>query len=467
VGTALLVGDTNAWDPLQRRLSATGLTVDRTADLVAALERLDTHSYDAVVVAETARSPSAVADRLRGAGHCLPVVALVDERLPDTASVDAVVPATDPDAVVTRVEAVIDDRRLERQRTERRRLLDTIDAATESVHDATDAESGLSTLCRDLVGTGVYDVAWVGRYDGSGPVLDPVAAAGIPLDHLAGVPVAPGTETTAARAVDTGAVAVATDTTDAIDGGRPTVAVPLGDPPAAVLTLVGKRPAGVSSAERQALATLGDDLTPLFDDSAGTAGDRDGVTVLGDALGHELGNQLDIALTHLELARERGDDAHFAHVETALERMTDLAGEARLLASGEVDPQPVDLTVAAEAAWTTVETTDATLEVDAGTVEADPELLGLLLENLLRNAVEHGGPEVGVRVRATDQGFAVADDGPGIPPDDRERVLEWGYSTDGTGVGLGVVALVAERHGWSVDVTESETGGARFEFDVS
>jgi signal transduction histidine kinase len=62
-------------------------------------------------------------------------------------------------------------------------------------------------------------------------------------------------------------------------------------------------------------------------------------------------------------------------------------------------------------------------------------------------------------------GFYVADDGHGIPEDEREAVFETGYSTadDGTGFGLHIVQRVARDHGWSVAVTDSAEGGARFE----
>ncbi|MDY6778997.1 MAG: HAMP domain-containing sensor histidine kinase, partial [Halobacteria archaeon] len=70
-----------------------------------------------------------------------------------------------------------------------------------------------------------------------------------------------------------------------------------------------------------------------------------------------------------------------------------------------------------------------------------------------------------VRVGATDEGFYVEDTGKGIPPEERDTVLEQGYSTDtdGTGLGLSIVKKVVEAHNWSIDVTESEEGGARFE----
>jgi signal transduction histidine kinase len=65
-------------------------------------------------------------------------------------------------------------------------------------------------------------------------------------------------------------------------------------------------------------------------------------------------------------------------------------------------------------------------------------------------------------------GFYVADDGVGIPPEKREEVFEYGYtsSTDGTGFGLAIVTDLAAVHGWSVALTESAAGGARFEFGV-
>ena len=69
-------------------------------------------------------------------------------------------------------------------------------------------------------------------------------------------------------------------------------------------------------------------------------------------------------------------------------------------------------------------------------------------------------------------GFFVEDDGPGIPSEERETVFEYGHTTaeEGTGLGLAIVEEIAEAHGWTVSLAESETGGARFELrgrDVS
>jgi len=64
----------------------------------------------------------------------------------------------------------------------------------------------------------------------------------------------------------------------------------------------------------------------------------------------------------------------------------------------------------------------------------------------------------------SDQTGTLEDDGRGIPPDERDRILEPGYSTteDGTGFGLSIVQRAVEAHGWDLAVTESADGGGRF-----
>ena len=65
------------------------------------------------------------------------------------------------------------------------------------------------------------------------------------------------------------------------------------------------------------------------------------------------------------------------------------------------------------------------------------------------------------------RGFYVADDGPGVPAGKREEVFDAGHTTSepGTGFGLSIVSEIAAAHGWTVSVTDTDNGGARFEFD--
>ncbi|MFB6177415.1 MAG: ATP-binding protein, partial [Halobaculum sp.] len=185
---------------------------------------------------------------------------------------------------------------------------------------------------------------------------------------------------------------------------------------------------------------------------------------------HDLRNPLTILDGWLEQAEATGDPDHFERCYDAVERMETLIDELLTLAkAGEqiTELETVDLADLAEESWDGVETAEGTLTVESTrTIRADRSRLQQVFENLLRNAVEHAGPDVHVTVSDTDDGFAVADDGPGIPEENRSEVFDAGFSTGdaGTGFGLKIVRQVADAHGWTLDVTESPEGGARFEF---
>jgi len=186
---------------------------------------------------------------------------------------------------------------------------------------------------------------------------------------------------------------------------------------------------------------------------------------------HDLRNPLNVATGQLELAQEECDSDRLDRVERAHERMETLIEDLLQLArEGETaqDLAPVRLAEAVDRSTETVETGTVTVELESdASVWADVGRLHQLLENLVGNAVEHGGPDTTVRVGTLPDaaGFYVADDGPGIPEDDPERVFEAGYSTstDGTGFGLSIVQEIVEAHGWDIRVTESADGGARFD----
>ena len=114
------------------------------------------------------------------------------------------------------------------------------------------------------------------------------------------------------------------------------------------------------------------------------------------------------------------------------------------------------------------------VDAASGTITGSSELLRRALFNLVENAVKYG-PEGGqVRLCAeldgTDMVITVADQGPFIPPELRERVFEPFFRVDtarsrelgGTGLGLALVQAIAEVHGGSVWVEEHQAGGNRF-----
>ncbi|MFW5949541.1 MAG: ATP-binding protein [Halolamina sp.] len=188
---------------------------------------------------------------------------------------------------------------------------------------------------------------------------------------------------------------------------------------------------------------------------------------------HDLRNPLNVVNGRLELVRSTADDErvceHAAAAERATERMHDLIEE--LLAVARTDERNLAITAvpirrAVNRAWAALSAGEATLTlaVDDVPIRADEGQLIRLFENLFRNAVEHAGPAVSVRVEGVPGGFAVVDDGPGIASAERDRVFESGYSTaaDGTGYGLDIVQRIVDAHGWSVSLAEGD-GGARFE----
>jgi signal transduction histidine kinase len=99
-------------------------------------------------------------------------------------------------------------------------------------------------------------------------------------------------------------------------------------------------------------------------------------------------------------------------------------------------------------------------------VESDPKLLSSALDNLLRNALQWARRRVEITVLKED-GWAVIhfdDDGPGVPPSERNRVFEPFYSrrSEGSGLGLSIVKKFAIDSGGYVSVGDSPLGGARF-----
>jgi len=192
---------------------------------------------------------------------------------------------------------------------------------------------------------------------------------------------------------------------------------------------------------------------------------------------HDLRNPLNVAAGNLTLLEETADLEYVHPVRRSLGRMETIVDDLLVLAqAGQLieSTTPVRLDTVAHTAWAQVETDDdVTLSIElAHTVEADRDRLLHIFENCFRNAVDHNTPPLTIRVEpltATDSdrpiGFAIADDGTGIPPDERDQIFEHGYTTAtaGTGFGLTIARDIAAAHGWEITVTESAEGGARFE----
>ncbi|WP_232343140.1 hybrid sensor histidine kinase/response regulator [Halosimplex litoreum] len=360
---------------------------------------------------------------------------------------------------------------------ETRRRLEGLHAVTRELVDA-ETKSEVARLTVDAVrDTLGYPNNLVRLLDEDADRLRPVAISEGAAVMLGDRPAYPVGEGTAGRAFADGETLVVDDV-QAVDDGydrkdaRASMYVPIGE----YGTLsIGDSAAGAFDDSDVSLAEI-------FAANAEAALDRveqaqtrkrqnERLSAFTSVVSHDLRNPLSVLVGSLPLAEETGEDEHFQRCYRALDRMERLIDDLlRLAREGEtVDaPAPVDLATIARDAWDTVDTAGAALSVETdATVVADGSRLRQLVENLVRNSVEHGGDAVTVTVgdRSDGDGFFVADDGPGIDEDDRERVFESGFSTSpaGTGFGLAIVAEIASAHGWSVSVTDSDAGGARFE----
>ncbi len=186
---------------------------------------------------------------------------------------------------------------------------------------------------------------------------------------------------------------------------------------------------------------------------------------------HDLRNPLNVAWAHAELARDAEDvDPHLDKIDSSLTRMEDLIEDLLSRARGDqdLDREPLSLETIVSEAWEAVDTAAATLELEQGAeLNADPDRLQQLFENLFRNAIEHGRDDAEIRVGTTEDGIFIADDGPGIPDEKQDTIFEQGvtHSESGTGYGLSIVTDIVDGHGWSIAVSTSRDGGARFDID--
>jgi two-component system sensor histidine kinase QseC len=197
---------------------------------------------------------------------------------------------------------------------------------------------------------------------------------------------------------------------------------------------------------------------------------------------HELRTPLAAMRTHAQVAQASSDAAErtlaLERVVAAADRATHLVTQLLTLArvdAGALDAnQPLDLRAlsidviadavpAALAKQIELELTDGPSVPMAG----NSPLLSALLRNLIDNAVRYGPPHSRVRIACRmDDGhpcLEVSDEGPGIPTEERERVLERFYrivgsGETGSGLGLSIVARVAELHGASFTLADGPNG---------
>ncbi len=180
---------------------------------------------------------------------------------------------------------------------------------------------------------------------------------------------------------------------------------------------------------------------------------------------HDLRNPLSVAQGYIDQAIETDDIDVLSSVKRSHDRMQTLIDDMLLLArKGEVIDLvgPTRVHAVARRAWEGVETRDADIEIEGeAVVEADAPRLQQVFENLYRNSIEHGGPDLTVRVECSDERITVGDDGYGFEGEPPTLNAETRESE--AGLGLSIVAKIVDAHGWEIIATDDDSGGSRFE----
>jgi two-component system OmpR family sensor kinase len=200
---------------------------------------------------------------------------------------------------------------------------------------------------------------------------------------------------------------------------------------------------------------------------------------------HELRTPLTVLRAQVELL-DRETDPDRRHAATALllrrlDELDRLVGDMLTLASAEsgqlIEPTAIDLSDFFEDLRRDLPLfgeRDFRLQPVGGTLRGDPNRLTQVLRNLVRNAVAHTRPGDTISVEArAGQGtleLAVTDTGPGIPPDQLERIFERFYSVDGGrsrvtgggGLGLAIARAIVEAHGGTLRAQSPPGQGATF-----
>ncbi|GAB3028589.1 ATP-binding protein [Parafrigoribacterium mesophilum] len=209
-------------------------------------------------------------------------------------------------------------------------------------------------------------------------------------------------------------------------------------------------------------------------------------------VGHELKTPLTIIRGHLELLDTTSNDDVDATRELAideLDRMSDLVSEISLLAESrtpqfvhpeEVDVETLTAAVASKAAALDPDRNWRVESAAGGIALLDPHRITQAWLQLAGNAVKYstpGAPIVIVTERVASRNgdwlhLGVQDAGPGIPEEAHERIferfgrLESSRGTEGSGLGLSIVAAIAGAHGGSVGLLSSSGAGSRFEIRI-
>lgn len=211
---------------------------------------------------------------------------------------------------------------------------------------------------------------------------------------------------------------------------------------------------------------------------------RDDLRLLNQVMRHDIRNDLQLVEAYAELLDDHVDEEGESYLEVIKENTESAVGLtttvrdlSRVMLREDVEPEGValDRVLSQQVEEVRSSYSEAVFTVD-GTIPSvevlADEMLGSVFRNVLRNAVQHNDetlPVIDVTARVDDADQAavvrIADNGPGVPPPQREEIFgkgEKGLDSPGAGIGLYLVRSLVEGYGGEVWVEDNEPKGAIF-----
>ena len=241
-------------------------------------------------------------------------------------------------------------------------------------------------------------------------------------------------------------------------------------------------PARINIARADELGRLGTSFNRVLDALETSRDQQD--RLVGDA-SHELRTPLTSLRMKVELLQQDPDlptgqrqfllDDAAAELASLSELVTELVD---LATSADSDQEPTELVVLRELVEDVVAqakrrtSRHITVTGDGTVVNVKSRLVRRAISNLVSNAVKFTPPDTDIEIDVQEGQISVRDHGPGIPASDRNRVFDRFYrgpntATTGHGIGLAIVASVAERHAGTVTIVDTPNGGTTVTLDLS
>lgn len=439
--TYLLIGDNSAIDTALLTVLLEGATtaVETARSHATAAKKLATNSYSGIILTDPDSCPYNIEN---------PIIALYDSingTQPDWVARNTDVHVLHYDSenlheLVSQIQGIVTDASVAAQQERHQHIQNVLWDVMVSVSTIQSRDEFEELICRRLTTSGLYQTAWFSRHEQG--ELVPYTAAGIDTACLSSVP------------VDDRHL----DALDVRDDGH-CVLIPIQqDEVVGSLTLTATPE--IDTVEQDLLQDFGATLSAVIQRIDGQLPSASDAYIR--SFSHELGNHLQNARAALESSEDSN------RVREELDQIEQLDREAMLLTQESLDANELGVYPLAELVDSVQERlpdiADRVSVQESHPIRTSRPLAELLLENLFRNTRDHAESSAEIRVGTVEDGFYVEDTGEGLPDASTNSLFQWGYAVNSSsGDGLAIVKRIVDLHGWEINTTESDEGGARFE----